>query len=82
VSIAKADSSIEVPTLRWSSWCTIGCRGQGLVHSSSPVGCLRGRDKQDSVTDIENDQGARLAKNRGLALQSFAAVTDMDLEQT
>jgi len=52
------------------------------VHSSRSVGCLRGRDKQDSVGDLENDQGARLAKNRGFALQSFATTTDLDLEHT
>ena len=39
-------------------------------------------DKQDSVGDLENDQGARLAKNRGFALQSFAMTRDMDREHT
>ena len=45
------------------------------------VACEGATSKTRSVIS-ENDQGARLAKNRGFALQSFATTTDMDREHT
>jgi len=82
VSITRVDSSIEVPKARGVPDALPAGAGEHLcIPRVLSVACEGATSKTRSVI-FENDQGARLAKNRGFALQSFATTTDLDLEHT
>jgi hypothetical protein len=83
VSITRVDSSIEVPKARAGvpDAPSVGVCEHLYIPRVLSVACEGATSKTRSVI-FENDQGARLAKNRGFALQSFATTTDLDLEHT
>ena len=83
VSITRVYSSIEVPKARAGvpDALPAGAGEHLCIPRVLSVACEGATSKTRSVI-FENDQGARLAKNRGFALQSFATTTDMDREQT
>ena len=82
VSITRVDSSIEVPKARGVPDALPAGAGEHLCIPRVLSVAREGATSKTRSVIFENDQGARLAKNRGFALQSFAMTRDMDREHT